>query len=224
MVSIIIPTLWKSDYIYDTIRDFSHCGLEGMELIIIDNANSNYNFQADNMTIVKQQENIFVNPAWNLGVEMAKNDIICLLNDDISINLETLYANISRFPEYGIIGFDANRNLTQTLNNDDDIWELEEATCRSLGFGCMMIMPKPHYEPIPSDLKIYFGDDMLYWLNKDHFKRKIYNIKNLYATGELSKTSKPYEPILQEEVHHFDRIIPQLQQKYKNGTNGLFVS
>jgi glycosyltransferase involved in cell wall biosynthesis len=224
MVSIIIPTLWKSDYIYDTIRDFSHCGLEGMELIIIDNANSDYNFQADNMTIVKQQENIFVNPAWNLGVEMAKNDTICLLNDDISINLETLYANISRFPEYGIIGFDANRNLTQTLNNDDDVWELEEATCRSLGFGCMMIMPKPHYEPIPSDLKIYFGDDMLYWLNKDHFKRKIYNIKNLYATGELSKTSKPYEPILQEEVHHFDRIIPQLQQKYKNGTNGLFVS
>ena len=215
MISIIIPTLWKSDCIYETIRDFSYCGLEGMELIIIDNANSDYNFQADNMTIVKQQENIFVNPAWNLGVEMAKYDTICLLNDDITINLETLYANIPRFPEYGMVGFDANRNLTQTLNNDDEIWELEETTCRSLGFGCMMIMPKAHYEPIPSDLKIYFGDDMLYWLNKDFFKRKVYNIKNLKATGELSKTSRPYEPQLQVEVHHFDRIINELQQKYR---------
>ena len=215
MISIIIPTLWQSDCIYNTIRDFNYCNLDGMELIIIDNANSDYNITSDNMTIVKQQENIFVNPAWNLGVEMAKYDTICLLNDDITINLKTLYANISRFPEYGMVGFDANRNLTQTLNQDDEVWELEETTCRSLGFGCMMIMPKSHYEPIPSDLKIYFGDDMLYWLNKDFFKRKVYNIRNLKAVGELSKTSKPYEPQLQVEVHHFDRIIKELQQKYK---------
>jgi len=213
MISIIIPTLWQSDCIYETIRDFKYSQLEGVELIIIDNANSDYH--EDGVTIIKQQENIFVNPAWNLGVELAKYDTICLLNDDITINLKTLYANVSRFTEYGIIGFDANRNLTQTLNNDDEVWELEETTCRSLGFGCMMVMPKEYYEPIPSDLKIYFGDDMLYWLNKDFFKRKIYNIPNLKATGELSKTSRPYEPQLQVEVHHFDRIINELQQKYK---------
>lgn len=213
MISIIIPTLWKSDCIYETIRDFKYSQIDGVELIIIDNANSDYH--EDGVTIIKQQENIFVNPAWNLGVELAKYDTICLLNDDITINLKTLYANVPRFPEYGIVGFDANRNLTQTLNTDDEIWELEEATCRSLGFGCMMIMPKAHYEPIPPELKIYFGDDILYWLNNDHFRRKIYNISNLKATGELSKTSKPYEPILQEEVHYFDKFIPQLQQKYK---------
>lgn len=215
MVSIIIPTLWQADCIFNTIRDLSYCNLEGVELIIIDNANSDFTFDANNLTILRQPENIFVNPAWNLGVEQAKYDTICLLNDDILINLKTLFNNIPRFPEYGIIGFDANRNLTQTLNRDDDVWELEEAPCRTLGFGCMMIMPKSHYEPIPPELKIYFGDDMLYWLNKDHFKRKIYNIKNLEAMGELSKTSKPFEYVLQEEVHHFDRYIPQLQQKYK---------
>jgi hypothetical protein len=214
MISIIIPTLWQSDCIYETIRDFKYSQVEGAELIIIDNANSDYD--EEGVTFVRQTENIFVNPAWNLGVEMAKNDTICLLNDDITINLKTLFNNISHFPEYGMIGFDANRNLTQTLNTDDEILELEDATCRSLGFGCMMIMPKAHYEPIPSDLKIYFGDDMLYWLNKDYFKRKVYNIKNLKSTGELSKTSRPYEPQLQVEVHHFDKAIQQLQQKYNN--------
>jgi len=213
MISIIIPTLWQSDCIYETIRDFKYSQVEGAELIIIDNANSDYN--EEGVTFVRQTENIFVNPAWNLGVSLAKNDTICLLNDDITINLKTLFNNISRFPEYGMIGFDANRNLTQTLNVDDEIWELEDATCRSLGFGCMMIMPKSHYEIIPSDLKIYFGDDMLYWLNKDFFKRKVYNIPNLKTIGELSKTSRPYEPQLQVEVHHFDRIINELQQKYK---------
>jgi hypothetical protein len=214
MISIIIPTLWQSDCIYETIRDFKYSQVEGAELIIIDNANSDYD--EEGVTFVRQTENIFVNPAWNLGVEMAKNDTICLLNDDITINLKTLFNSIPHFPEYGMIGFDANRNLTQTLNTDDEILELEDATCRSLGFGCMMIMPKAHYEPIPSDLKIYFGDDMLYWLNKDYFKRKVYNIKNLKATGELSKTSRPYEPQLQVEVHHFDKAIQQLQQKYNN--------
>jgi len=213
MISIIIPTLWQSDCIYETIRTFKQDKVPDSELIIIDNANSD--FKEEEITILKQQENIFVNPAWNLGVELAKNDIICLLNDDITINLKTLFNNIPHFPEYGIIGFDANRNLTQTINNDDDVFELEEAPCRTLGFGCMMIMPKSHYEPIPPELKIYFGDDMLYWLNKDFFKRKIYNVSNLKAIGELSKTSKPYEPQLQVEVHHFDRYIPQLQQKYK---------
>ena len=214
MISIIIPTLWQSDCIYETIRDFKYSQVEGVELIIIDNANSDYD--EEGVTFVRQTENIFVNPSWNLGVEMAKNDTICLLNDDITINLKTLFNNIPHFPEYGMIGFDANKNLTQTLNVDDEIWELEETTCRSLGFGCMMIMPKAHYEPIPSDLKIYFGDDMLYWLNKDYFKRKVYNIKNLKSTGELSKTSRPYEPQLQVEVHHFDKAIQQLQQKYNN--------
>ena len=68
---------------------------------------------------------------------------------------------------------------------------------------------------IPPELQIYFGDDMLYWLNKDFFKRKVYNVKNLRAMGELSRTSKPYEYILQTEVHHFDKIITQLQQKYR---------
>lgn len=213
MISIIIPTLWQSDCIYETIRTFKQDKVPGSELIIIDNANSD--FEEEEITILKQPENIFVNPAWNLGVELAKNDIICLLNDDITINLKTLFNNIPHFPEYGIIGFDANRNLTQTINNDDDVFELEEAPCRTLGFGCMMIMPKSHYEPIPPELKIYFGDDMLYWLNKDFFKRKIYNVSNLKAIGELSKTSKPYEPQLQVEVHYFDRYIPQLQQKYK---------
>jgi hypothetical protein len=214
MISIIIPTLWQSDCIYETIRDFKYSQVEGAELIIIDNANSDYD--EEGVTFVRQTENIFVNPAWNLGVSLAKNDTICLLNDDITINLKTLFNNISRFPEYGMIGFDANRNLTQTLNVNDEIWELEDATCRSLGFGCMMIMPKSHYEIISSDLKIYFGDDMLYWLNKDFFKRKVYNIKNLKATGELSKTSRPYEPQLQIELPYFHSAIQKLQQKYTN--------
>jgi glycosyltransferase involved in cell wall biosynthesis len=213
MISIIVPTLWKSDMIYETIRDFKQSKVPGAELIIIDNLNSNYTADDDDIILVKPSSNIFVNPAWNLGVAISKNDTICLLNDDISINLTALFNNIPT--DYGMIGFDANRNLTQTVNADNDIWDFEETSCRSLGFGCMMVMPKAHYEMIPPELQIYFGDDMLYWLNKDFFKRKVYNVKNLRAMGELSRTSKPYEHILQTEVHHFEKIISQLQQKHR---------
>jgi hypothetical protein len=199
--------------IYETIRDFKQSKVPGAELIIIDNLNSDYTADDDDIILVKPSSNIFVNPAWNLGVAISKNDTICLLNDDISINLTALFNNIPT--DYGMIGFDANRNLTQTVNADNDIWDFEETSCRSLGFGCMMVMPKEYYEMIPPELQIYFGDDMLYWLNKDFFKRKVYNVKNLRAMGELSRTSKPYEHILQTEVHHFDKIISQLQQKYR---------
>ena len=32
---------------------------------------------------LEQDNNIFVNPAWNLGVEQAKNENICICNDDV---------------------------------------------------------------------------------------------------------------------------------------------
>jgi hypothetical protein len=59
-------------------------------------------------------------------------------------------------------------------------------------------------------MKIYCGDDLLYWWNKDKHQRIIYNIENLKSTGYLSYTSKDYEHVMHPEVDIFQEIVRHL--------------
>lgn len=52
-----------------------------------------------------------MNPAWNLGVREAKNDIVGIFNDDILLPLnfiEEVNNFIQKTPDFGIIGLDSN--------------------------------------------------------------------------------------------------------------------
>ncbi len=211
MISFIVPTLWKCNKIIESINSFIDTKIEGAEFIIIDNANSDFNDK--DIICLKQKENIGVNPAWNLGVKTAKNDLICLLNDDITFNFKTLKVNLSTIKSMSsecMIGFDANQNFFDTLNEDLEVFRFKLAPCRTLGFGCMMILSKKNYIEIDERMKIYCGDDLLYWWNKDKHQRPIYNISNLKATGYLSYTSKDYEHVMHPEVDIFQEVIKNL--------------
>jgi glycosyltransferase involved in cell wall biosynthesis len=211
VISFIVPTLWKCNKLIESINSFVDAKIEGAEFIIIDNANSDFNDK--DIICLKQKENIGVNPAWNLGVKTAKNDLICLLNDDITFNFSTLKTNIETLitmSEECMIGFDANQNFFDILNDSLEVFRFNEAPCRTLGFGCMMILNKKNYIHIDERMKVFCGDDLLYWWNKDKHNRKIYNITNLKATGELSVTSKDYEHLMHPEVDIFQEVIKNL--------------
>lgn len=211
MISFIVPTLWKCNKLIESINSFIDAKIEGAEFIIIDNANSDFNDK--DIICLKQKENIGVNPAWNLGVKTAKNDLICLLNDDITFNFKTLKTNLSTIEAMSsecMIGFDANQNFFDILNEDLEVFRFKTAPCRTLGFGCMMILSKKNYIEIDERMKIYCGDDLLYWWNKDKHQKNIYNIENLKATGYLSYTSKDYEHLMHPEVDIFQEVIKKL--------------
>ena len=216
MISFIVPTLWKCDKINESIDQFYDFNVDNAEFIIIDNLNNTphqVNINWGYTISSYQTHNIGVNPAWNLGVKLAKNDLICLLNDDLTFNFQTLKNNLDSIAEIcdnGIIGFDANTNFSPTLNQDNDVFDFIEAPCRTLGFGCMMIMHKKHYIQIDERMKIYCGDDLLYWWNKDKHQRTVYNIQNLQSTGYLSITSKDYEDVMQSEVDIFQEVVRYL--------------
>ena len=87
--SVIIPTLWKSDRTKKLLSDLNECEYVD-EIIIIDNTGTE---ERDilptiypKLRMVSKGKNIYVNPAWNLGVELAKNDLIALVNDDINFD------------------------------------------------------------------------------------------------------------------------------------------
>ena len=212
MISFVIPTMWRNPArLRDILHDYKRADIPNAEFILIDNNHGCY--LESEITILIPKENLGVNPSWNIGVELAKNNIVCLLNDDIEINFQTIKNNLDEINnlDFGIIGFDANKNLGTDFNTNVDKFEFKEADCRTLGFGCMMFIRKENYLKIDERLKIFFGDDLLYWWNRDKHNRPIYIIDNLKALGELSATSKDYEHLLQEELPYFDEEIRRLQ-------------
>jgi len=179
MFSIIIPTLWKSKKIFDALKEYENCRYVG-EIILIDNNPSN---KIDLSLFSKiryfpQEKNIFVNPAWNLGYSLAKHSII-LANDDIIIkNLNNVFELILD-NDYDMVGIDLHK-----INNNkpiiiNDIKNLPF----NQGYGCFMYIK--NYILIPEQMKILFGDNMLFDFTK---KRGV--LENSNVDVEISKTVK----------------------------------
>lgn len=212
MISFIVPTMWKEPKrLVDTIDDYKRADIPNAEFILIDNNHGCY--LDPDLSILIPKENLYVNKSWNIGVDIAKNNIVCLLNDDIQINFQTIKNNLDAINnlDFGIIGFDANKNLGTDFNTNIDVFEFKQAECRYLGFGCMMFIRKENYVKIDERLRIFFGDDILYWWNKDKNGRPIYVIENLKALGELSATSKDYNDEIQKELPYYEEAIRNLQ-------------
>lgn len=200
--SIIIPTLWKSERIYKLIDDLEAC-TEVDEIILIDNANE-YKMHVkktyEKIRLVSFDENIFVNPAWNLGVSLAKNSNIGVLNDDINFNTD-IFLFIKDHIDKGIIG--------QCCSNYDPIdrnlpYEIEIPPFRPSGWGCMFFLKKENYLPIPDNLLIACGDDYLF----SRVKGGAYNVKNLRVDTRISSTSllPQFYKIQEEDIKNYKKI------------------
>ena len=106
-VSAIIPTLWRAkeftDHLVNVLVEDESVG----EIIIIDNAPADFFYDNEKVVMLRQEENIYVNPSWNLGVEESDYDKFIILNDDIIIP----YNFVSQLEKWltedrGIIGID----------------------------------------------------------------------------------------------------------------------
>lgn len=220
MISFIIPTLWKSGRIFKTIEAVK-TSRYGIELIIIDNANSDFESDHSQIKVLKPGSNIFVNPAWNLGVEHANHEYVCLLNDDIELNIHLFVEsfhrqiiNSSLKDNLGILAYESGKRFDNEINSDDDILEPILSDKIGTGFGQLMLFEKRLYYPIPDPLKIYFGDNLLHVLFAQILNRDIMYFKGLKVVGELSLTSKDFEEELQKEFKFWKQSVSDLYNKY----------
>ena len=84
-LSVIIPTLQKNKEFLDNLIKTLSIDESVAEIIVIDNSCTGYSYESEKLRVIVPKENLYVNPSWNLGVKEAKEDIIALLNDDITI-------------------------------------------------------------------------------------------------------------------------------------------
>jgi glycosyltransferase involved in cell wall biosynthesis len=222
MISFIIPTLWKSEYIYDTIGAIQASAFSEIELIIIDNANSDFESSDNRIKVIKQPENIYVNPAWNLGVSVANNKYVCLLNDDVYFNIDLFVKsfneqviNTEHSKNFGILAYQPGTSFANEINQSEDLLILRDLNIKGTGFGQVMLFEKDLYEPIDNDIRVFYGDDLIYYLFKDILKRNIYYFEGIKIIGKSSVTSSSLENLIQEELELFYKNAKLLQDKHR---------
>lgn len=177
MLSVVVPTMWKYFPFVSFINNL--CKLEVVDDIILINNNRNEtphdNLRlTDKVRIVDTGDNLFVNPSWNLGVQMAKNDNVCIINDDVMVDFK-LFILMDEFmthnkESFGLAGIHpGDHNFGQIPFTDGSIdiiaWQ-EDMTSSSagmrFGLGTLFFVSKDKWVPIPDGLNFYYGDDWVF--------------------------------------------------------------
>ena len=154
--SVIIPTMWASkriNYMLSCMIEDDRVG----EIIIIDNNPKERILRVNSpkIIILEQKENIFVNPAWNLGVKNAKNENICIANDDILFDNIDVLDFVEKHIDKGVIGMNTANYYPDVIGDGSYqiIKNEEDGTARNWGWGCLFFIKKSNWSKIPDDLR-----------------------------------------------------------------------
>lgn len=155
--SVIIPTMWYCDLIYPLLDNLTASKLVG-EIILIDNnksARPSNIVNTKKIRIIEQEQNIYVNPAWNLGIQLSNYPNICISNDDLVWDVNVLPYILENL-HLGIIG-----QSTSNYYDTEKKLSIKEIVQRPWGWGCCFWLFKTNWVEIPSKLKVACGDDWL---------------------------------------------------------------
>lgn len=198
MFSVVIPTMWKYEPFTKFLERLESYSLVN-EILIIDNDPDNRPVFAPTkkIKIITHGENIFVNPAWNLGVETASSEFICILNDDVIFDLG-VFDKILPFmlqDNFGVAGAHPGETTLHQIpfrNGLIDVvpWQSPEPGKSNgylFGFGTLYFVRKSKWFPIPPSIAIYYGDDWVH-LTQDTYDRNIYLITNFFYHSPSAQT------------------------------------
>lgn len=190
-ISVVIPTLWRAaDLTRKSISLLNNNNIINDIIIISNSPAPDDILENKKIRLINPGKNIYVNPSWNLGVNQAVNNKICIMNDDVVIN-DDVFRKISKISmeKYGIIGMHKDNFLQKS--HIGKINEIYLSFKMNYGFGTVMFFDKTSYYVIPENLKIYCGDSYLYDMNRLHGKKNLV-IKSDLIT-RMSSTSDSYE-------------------------------
>ena len=102
-----------------------------------------------------------LNPLWNDYVKESSTEFICLLNNDVRIPPNFLSSSISVLEKEPAVGFvnHVTNNSTYSSWSDSLEYVIMETPYRQ---GWDPIFRKSCYNPIPDDLRFFYGDDYIY--------------------------------------------------------------
>src|SRR5574344_1301062 len=177
MISVVIPTLQKNIKLLNALLANLEKDEAVGEILIIDNTLKGFDNVYKKVKVIIPEENIFVNPAWNLGVSESKYDYVALFNDDVLVS-DSFCKKIMPYlsENNGLIG---SLGYTIKCIKDDLMYAPIEDKALKIspvdaiinGFGVIMIGHKNAFPHIPEIMKVYGGDEYLFKINENNNKQ-----------------------------------------------------
>ena len=213
MFSIIIPTLLKdTEVLNKLLSQLNECNSVG-EIIVIDNSCSSFKSEFSKVKVHVPKENLYVNPAWNLGIKLSSVECkyFGILNDDI-IFQKNLFDQVLDFLEnssdnVGLIGIDCTISTPKAQFNtypNDTVVNIVETSKLEGFFGSAFFGYKKNYFEIPNEMKIFYGDHFLFTKNIQ-LGYKNYKITNV-GVKHLESLSSHSSPVF-AKIFRKDRKI-----------------
>jgi len=206
-MEFIIPSMWRKPSFTIAALKYYVSIKEITKLIIIDNdinrRPKSEVFKSNKIKILNYGQNIYVNEAWNRGMDNAGNDLVCICNDDIRVD-KLAMALVSEFESINPDAIDLIGVSNDPTNKCFGICPFKMDLKRNVGlqagglFGIAMFLRKKNYQQIPKDLKIWYGDDYLARKCKN-----VFTISPIRITGAMSSTISS----LRKEGGNIDEII-----------------
>lgn len=199
------------------------------KIIIIDNTEEktfDKTFEInEKFIILKPRGNIFVNPAWNLGVENVESKYFFILNDDILFTQETINVVYHLFKSKDDIRVLAVQSINSSTNSEfnDEIesynnflrgkkenLSLQHFNSRQ---GYFIMMKKDDWIEIPEDMKIFCGDDFMFDITEYKFPNKKNYITNNpivynYSGASISKIKNLYDYFFKDTELLVNKYFP----------------
>jgi len=164
MFTVIIPTMWRGQEMVRMLPAVHDHPLVGEIMLINNNKKITPDWYLNgNWTKVKQyapEDNIGVNPAWNIGIQNAQYEKILLLSDDVLFTtslLDFIHPHVTE--ENGCIG-------PHSVNTPaKGPYRLQKAERMRGQYGCCLFLHKNNFDFIPKEFIIYYGDN---WIFRTH--------------------------------------------------------
>jgi hypothetical protein len=227
MLTVIIPTIYKSPHLIKLLRVLENCDLVQEVILIEDDVskdNTINNTWFNKLTIIPFTEKRWFNGCINLGVSLVKTQYYAISNDDVvfpSSIIKDCMHHYKLRPKTGVIGMHSTcyhqqpPSLFALAQQNDIISQVG-------GWGMLMFNHKNNDIIIPNDLKHYFGDN--YMIQYSKYPCYTYYGDKFYTTSDDWSTSVHINDIFKEdgEVYNkkylrdtpmWETINPQLKTK-----------
>ena len=212
MFTVIIPTMWKVPHITEKLLNLlENNTLVSEVLVIVNSPDVKIPNKYTKVSVLNEgRPNLGVNPSWNLGVLIASNEYLCLLNDDIIPDNALFYKIEDKYSDLSVnlIGFCPGESaFNQPIITDGSINIIKHTNEHNYGFGSLFFIRRSKWIHIPEVLKTYFGDDFIYNLAKKR-QEDIYLITNMNFEGTFAATTKEFLSDLEVEKVLFNKFNP----------------
>ena len=198
-VTVVIPTLWGSPRLVKQLQEY--CDWESCrEIILVDNAvdKSMELPDCEKIKVIRNEQNRYVNPAWNQGVAASKGKHLLIVNDDVSFNPRLLDAALRQLRPRQVLGCSTDCFEPNLINSGSFEISALPWDCMNQGWGCIMLMHRMSYPRIPEELLIYCGDD---WISNSLQPLKM----RLAVETDMSTSSgrSEFSVIKDNDINHF---------------------